>query len=273
MIATKLKEKLGLGGIAPRRTSAPAPAAECEIDLRHEEDEALVRRSQKGESAAFDVLVERYKERLYATVYHMTSNHEDANDLVQDTFIKAYKSLQSFRGQSSFYTWVYRIAVNRTINFVKRRKNRNQYSLDDLDSSIQSDPDLVEMQSHATPRREVGLNELQEKLNEALQKLSESHRAVVTLHDVQGMTHADIAKVMGCSEGTVRHNICSRISRTSGSRRRLPGRCGSILPIAPTAGSWSNARGACSGCSHSSAMSDRQRGISRISFLNFMGGC
>jgi RNA polymerase sigma factor (sigma-70 family) len=207
VIATKLKEKLGLGGAVTRPASALAPAAEREIDLRHEEDEALVRRSQKGESAAFDVLVERYKERLYATVYHMTSNHEDANDLVQDTFIKAYKSLQSFRGQSSFYTWVYRIAVNRTINFVKRRKNRNQYSLDDLDSAIQSDPDLVEMQSHATPRREVGLNELQEKLNDALQKLSESHRAVVTLHDVQGMTHADIAKVMGCSEGTVRSRL------------------------------------------------------------------
>src|SRR5579862_4076390 len=158
----------------PAPSTSAVPISENQVDLRHEEDEALVRRSQKGESAAFDVLVERYKERLYATVYHMTSNHEDANDLVQETFIKAYKSLQTFRGQSSFYTWVYRIAVNRTINFVKRRKNRNQYSLDDLDSSIQTDPDLVEMQSHSTPRREVGLSELQEKLNEALQKLSES---------------------------------------------------------------------------------------------------
>jgi RNA polymerase sigma-70 factor (ECF subfamily) len=190
------------------RDAPPKSATnEQEIDLQHQDDETLVAHTQKGDANAFDVLVGRYKERLYATVYHMTSNHEDANDLVQDTFIKAFKSIDSFRGHSSFYTWVYRIAVNRTINFLKRRKNRNQYSLDDLDSSIQTDPDLVEMMSHVTPRREVGLTELQEKLNESLQKLSESHRAVVTMHDIQGMTHADIAKVLKCSEGTVRSRL------------------------------------------------------------------
>jgi len=207
----KLKETIKLSSQILRRAgssaSVSAPPTEREVDLHHEEDEALVRRTQNGENAAFDVLVERYKERLYATVYHMTSNHEDANDLVQDTFIKAYKSLRGFRGQSSFYTWVYRIAVNRTINFIKRRKNRSQYSLDDLDSSIQTDPDLVELMSHVTPRREVALTELQEKLNEALQQLSEPHRAVVAMHDIQGMTHADIARVMKCSEGTVRSRL------------------------------------------------------------------
>ncbi|HTS17936.1 MAG TPA: sigma-70 family RNA polymerase sigma factor [Verrucomicrobiae bacterium] len=198
------------GGMPPQRDSTPTvvgPVRESKIDLQHEDDEVLVRRTQQGDRFAFDVLVGRYKERLYATVYHMTSNHEDANDLVQDTFIKAYKSLRSFRGQSSFYTWIYRIAVNRTINFIKRRKNRNQYSLDDLDSSIQTDPDLVELMSHVTPRREVGLTELQQKLNEALQQLSEAHRAVVTMHDIQGMTHVDIARVMKCSEGTVRSRL------------------------------------------------------------------
>ena len=207
----KLKETIKIGSQMLRRAgpseSVSVPPAEREIDLEHEEDEALVRRTQKGDSSAFDVLVGRYKERLYATVYHMTSNHEDANDLVQETFIKAYKSLRSFRGQSSFYTWVYRIAVNRTINFIKRRKNRSQYSLDDMDSSVQTDPDLVELMSHVTPRREVGLMELQQKLNEALQQLSESHRAVVAMHDIQGMTHADIARVMKCSEGTVRSRL------------------------------------------------------------------
>jgi RNA polymerase sigma-70 factor (ECF subfamily) len=205
---TKISEKLGFGHV-PRPAAPPthAPASEQTVDLHHEDDETLVARTQRGERGAFDILVERYKERLYATVYHMTSNHEDANDLVQDALIKAYKSITSFKGQSSFYTWVYRIAVNRTINFLKRRKNRNHYSLDDVDSNIQSDPDFVELMSHVTPRREVGLGELQEKLNEALQKLSESHRAVVTMHDVQGMTHADIAKVMKCSEGTVRSRL------------------------------------------------------------------
>ena len=211
MIAMKFADKLKLGNarrrVAGDRPPVVLPSAEHQIDPQHEDDETLVARTQKNDSTAFDVLIGRYKERLYATVYHMTANHEDANDLVQETFIKAFKSIDSFRGHSSFYTWVYRIAVNRTINFLKRRKNRNQYSLDDLDSSIQADPDLLEMMSHVTPRREVGLNELQEKLNEALQKLSESHRAVVTMHDIQGMTHADIAKVLKCSEGTVRSRL------------------------------------------------------------------
>lgn len=193
-----------------REPIAPAsnpPGSEQTFDLSHEDDEVLVARARRGDGPAFDVLVERYKERLYATVYHMTSNHEDANDLVQDTFIKAYKSLASFKGHSSFYTWLYRIAVNRTINFLKRRKNRNQFSLDDVDSSIQTDPDFVELMSHVTPRREAGLTELRGKLNEALQELSEPHRTVVVMHDIQGMTHADIAKVMKCSEGTVRSRL------------------------------------------------------------------
>jgi RNA polymerase sigma factor (sigma-70 family) len=193
--------------LKPKAAAVRASPTEQKADPRHEEDESLVARTQRGDAEAFDVLVERYKERLYATVYHMTSNHEDANDLVQDAFIKAYKSINSFKSQSSFYTWVYRIAVNRTINFLKRRKNKNHYSLDDVDASIQTDPDFVELMSHVTPRREAGLTELQQKLNEALQKLSESHRAVVTMHDVQGMTHADIAKVMKCSEGTVRSRL------------------------------------------------------------------
>ena len=185
----------------------PAERNDSEAQSAPSKEMQLVQRARHGDLRAYDELVKRYQERIYATIYHMTANHEDANDLVQETFIKAYKSLRSFRGQSSFYTWVYRIAVNRTINFIKRRKNRNQFSLDDVDSSIQNDPDLVEMMSHVTPRREVGLTELHEKLNEALQKLSEPHRAVVTMHDVQGMTHADIAQVMKCSEGTVRSRL------------------------------------------------------------------
>jgi len=188
------------------RHAAAAPVAQ-RSDLTHEEDEALVARVQRGEIRAFDVLVDRYKQRLYAMVYHMTGNHEDANDLVQDALIKAYKSLRSFKGQSSFYTWVYRIAVNRTINFLKRRKDRGHVSLNDVDASIETDPDYVELMSHVTPRREAGLTELQEKLNEAVQKLSDEHRAVVIMHDVQGMTHADIAKVIRCSEGTVRSRL------------------------------------------------------------------
>jgi RNA polymerase sigma-70 factor (ECF subfamily) len=176
---------------------APLPAAEQE----------LVSRARRGDLKAYDELVQRYQERIYATLYHMTANHEDANDLAQEAFIKAFQALKSFKGGSSFYTWVYRIAVNKTINFLKQRKNRSHMSLNDLDFNAEHDPDLVALISDKTPRREVNLAELQEKLNEAMQKLSEPHRLAVTLHDVQGLSHEEIAQIMNCNIGTVRSRL------------------------------------------------------------------
>ncbi|HUA39492.1 MAG TPA: sigma-70 family RNA polymerase sigma factor [Candidatus Sulfopaludibacter sp.] len=171
------------------------------------DEELLVKRARAGDLEAYDELVQRYQERIYATVYHMTSNHEDANDLAQESFIKAFQALKSFKGGSSFYTWLYRIAVNKTINFLKQRKNRIHLSLNDLDFNAEHDPDLVAFVSDKTPRREAGLSELQEKLNTALMKLSEPHRLVVVLHDVQGLSHEEIAKVMECNIGTVRSRL------------------------------------------------------------------
>ena len=170
-------------------------------------EDVLVSRARRGDLKSYDALVKRYQERIYATIYHMTSNHEDANDLAQDSFIKAYQALASFKGGSSFYTWLYRIAVNKTINFLKQRKNRTHMSLNDLDFNAEHDPDLMALISHKTPRRDAGLNELQEKLNAALLKLSEPHRLVVVLHDVQGQSHEEIAKVMDCNIGTVRSRL------------------------------------------------------------------
>ena len=171
------------------------------------DEEVLVRRVRRGSLEAYDELVRRYQERIYATIYHMTSNHEDANDLAQESFIKAFQALKSFKGGSSFYTWLYRIAVNKTINFLKQRKNRIHLSLNDLDFNAEHDPDLVALISDKTPRREANLTELQEKLNTALMKLSEPHRLVVVLHDVQGLSHEEIAKVMDCNIGTVRSRL------------------------------------------------------------------
>jgi len=192
----------GKGKKPPTAESSPdpvAPSPVAEVDL--------IRRARRGDLAAYDDLVRRYQERIYATLYHMTSNHEDANDLAQEAFIKAFHALKSFKGGSSFYTWVYRIAVNKTINFLKQRKNRASLSLNDLDFNVEHDPDLVALISDKTPRREVNLSELQEKLNEAMQKLSEPHRLVVTLHDVQGLSHEEIAKIMDCNIGTVRSRL------------------------------------------------------------------
>ena len=185
--------------------AAEGPPAGAEPPPVEEMD--LVKRARRGELTAYDELVRRYQERIYATIYHMTANHEDANDLAQEAFIKAFHALRTFKGGSSFYTWVYRIAVNKTINFLKQRKNKAQMSLDDLDFNAEHDPDLVALISEKTPRREVGLAELQEKLNAALLRLSEPHRLVVTLHDVQGLSHEEIAKIMDCNIGTVRSRL------------------------------------------------------------------
>ena len=184
----------------------PVERTESESPAPVEESE-LVSRARRGDLQAYDDLVRRYQERIYATIYHMTSNHEDANDLAQDSFIKAFQALKSFKGGSTFYTWLYRIAVNKTINFLKQRKNRTHMSLNDLDFNAEHDPDLMALISNKTPRRDADLTELQEKLNAALLKLSDSHRLVVVLHDVQGESHEDIAKIMDCNIGTVRSRL------------------------------------------------------------------
>jgi RNA polymerase sigma-70 factor (ECF subfamily) len=188
----------------PIQPVEPDATSELKQEVR---EEVLVRRSRRGDLTAYDDLVKRYQERIYATIYHMTANHEDANDLAQESFIKAFQVLPSFKGGSSFYTWLYRIAVNKTINFLKQRKNRTHLSLNDLDFNAEHDPDLMALISDKTPRREAGLTELQEKLNAALMKLSEPHRMVVVLHDVQGLSHDEIAKVMDCNIGTVRSRL------------------------------------------------------------------
>lgn len=171
------------------------------------DDRQLVQRAQGGDMDAYDALIRRYQERVYATLYHMTANHEDANDLTQEAFIKAYKALKTFKGDSSFFTWIYRIAINKAINFLKSKRNKVHMSLNDLDFNAEHDPDMVAFVSENTPRRAMNLTELQEKLNEAMQRLSEVHRLVVTLHDVQGLSHEEISKIMDCNTGTVRSRL------------------------------------------------------------------
>jgi RNA polymerase sigma factor (sigma-70 family) len=170
-------------------------------------DEELVARTQAGDPGAFDDLVRKFTPRLYGLVYNMTSNHEDTNDLLQEVFAKAYRSIKGFQGKSSFYTWIHTIAVNRTLNFLKKRGRRYSVSLDDVDRSIETDPEFMELTATSDPVRETGLRELQKRLNESLLKLSPKHRAVVTMFDIQGMPHAEIAKILKVSEGTVRSRL------------------------------------------------------------------
>src|SRR5436309_856527 len=174
---------------------------------RTDDDQQLVARAQSGDAGAFDQLVVKYTPRLYGLVYNMTSNHEDTNDLLQDVFAKAYKAIRGFRGKSSFYTWIHSIAVNMTLNFLKKRSRRFQLSLDDVDASIQNDKEFLEATASSSPVREADLSELQKRLNEAMMKLSDEHRAVVTMFHIQGMPHAEISKILNVSEGTVRSRL------------------------------------------------------------------
>jgi RNA polymerase sigma factor (sigma-70 family) len=171
------------------------------------DDETLVRLTQNGDTRAFDLLWHKYSPRIYSLIYNMTSNHEDANDLLLEVFAKAYRSINGFRGKSSFYTWIHAIAVNMTINFVKKRGRRFQMSLDDLDANVQNDKEFIDLTAANTPVREVDLSELQHRLNEAMMKLSVEHRAVVTMFDIQDMAHAEIAKILGIPEATVRSRL------------------------------------------------------------------
>ncbi len=197
----------------------PAPAP----DTSQPDDRALVASASQGDLGAYDQLVRRYQARIYGLVYNMTSSKEDAEDLVQDVFVKAFSSLKGFRGTSSFYTWIYRIAINRTINFLKKRKKRQALSLNDVDEGVERDPAYVELSARESPARDTSLLELQEKLNKALLTLSEKHRTVVVLHDIQGLPHEEIARMTGCSEGTVR-------SRLFYARQQLQGELAEFAP-------------------------------------------
>lgn len=170
-------------------------------------DRELVERAQAGDTRAFDELVVKYSPKLYGLIYNMTSNNDDTNDLLQDVFAKAFRSLGRFQGKSSFYTWIYAIGTNMTLNFLKKRKRRMAASLDEVDSGIQNDPAFVDYTNRANPRQQSDVHSLQQKLNEALQALSDHHRAVVTMFDIQGLPHAEISRVLGVSEGTVRSRL------------------------------------------------------------------
>lgn len=170
-------------------------------------DMAIVRQVQAGDVAAFDRLTLKYRERLFSVVYNLTSNREDANDLTQDAFIKAFRSINKFKGNSSFFTWLYRIAVNGAISHLKKNRLRRFFSLEDLDETVSSKDILESLSAKTGTEKPALLKELHEKLNEALQKLSLKHRTVVVLFEIEGLSHQEIAEVTKTSEGTVRSRL------------------------------------------------------------------
>jgi len=182
--------------------ASPERRQEADADLD------IVRNVQAGDVAAFDRLILKYRERVYSIVYHMTSNREDAADLTQDAFIRAFQSIHRYSGQSSFFTWLYRIAVNATLSHLRKNKLRSFFSLDRIDTDEPVSREIVAaLTDKSGADRDTFVHELQEKLNDAMHKLSIKHRTVVSLFEIDGLSHEEIAEVMNCSVGTVRSRL------------------------------------------------------------------
>ena len=182
--------------------ASPERRLEADADLE------IVRRVQAGDVAAFDRIVEKYRERVFGVLYNMTSNREDAADLTQDAFIKAFQSIHRFGGQASFFTWLYRIAVNSTLSHLRKARLRSFFSLEQIDADAPVSREIIAALTDTTGgERDTYVRELQEKLNDAMQKLSIKHRTVVTLFEIDGLSHQEIADVMSCSVGTVRSRL------------------------------------------------------------------
>ncbi len=197
--------KMSLSPESPENSTAP-PGTKSLSEMSDGELVALVR---EGKTTAYDELINRYKAKIYSTIYNMTSNHEDTNDLMLEVFEKAYFSIDKFKGKSSFSTWIYQITKNHVINFCSRRKNQSDknFSLNEIEMDDENKSMIRELVSDDATDKDVNINELQKNLNESLQKLSNEHRLTVVMHDIEGKTSSEIGAIMGCSEGTVRSRL------------------------------------------------------------------
>jgi RNA polymerase sigma-70 factor (ECF subfamily) len=189
------------------RTAGEALKAGAVNATQVDEDLALVHRVQSGDMAAFDALTRKYRERIYSIIYNITSNREDAADLTQDAFVRAFTSISRFKAQSTFFTWLYRIAVNMALSHIKRNRLRRFFSFDNINEEMAPTEIVETLAQKSAGDRSAQLSELQEKLNEALQKLSPKHRTVVILFEIEGLNHQEIAEIMHTSEGTVRSRL------------------------------------------------------------------
>jgi RNA polymerase sigma-70 factor (ECF subfamily) len=178
-----------------------APLSERDLDW------AVVQRVQAGNVGAFDQLVQKYREHIFSVIYNMTSNREDASDLTQETFIKAFQAIARFKGKSSFFTWIYRIAINSTMTFLKKRSRRRYISYENINEEVSSTEIFESLTAKTRTEKGALVQELQEKLNDSLQKLSPKHRTVVVLHEIEGLSHAEIAEITKTSVGTVRSRL------------------------------------------------------------------
>ncbi len=171
-----------------------------------EEDIDLVRRVQRGDKRAFDLLVLKYQQKVAGVVSRYLRDQADIQDVVQEAFIKAYRALPKFRGDSAFYTWLYRIAINTAKNYLVSRSRRPPGS--DVDAEVAEQLDVGgRLQSRATPEELLMMKEVEAAIWDAINTLPDELRTAITLREIDGMSYEEIAQAMDCPVGTVRSRI------------------------------------------------------------------
>ncbi len=168
------------------------------------DDQALIDRCLAGDGEAFGALVDRYQDRLYGTLVHLMGSAHDALDVAQDAFVLAYQNLGSFRGDSAFYSWLFRIAYNASVSF-RRRKKQSMSSIEQVREKTGSDP--VDQNRSSDPTQSVETTELQRLVTQAVDDLPDDYRTVLILKEMEGLRYDEIAQVVGCPIGTVRSRI------------------------------------------------------------------
>ena len=165
----------------------------------------LVKRCQAGDTEAFDELVTRCRTRVFGMIYNMVHSEQDAWDLAQESFLKAWKSIGRFRGQSSFYTWVYRIVMNVTIDWLRKKQVKGSGAeFDDAIQLTEIDPASKTVpKTEALPHQTMERDEIRARIQKAIAQLSPEHRAVILMKEIEGMQYHEIAEALGCSIGTV----------------------------------------------------------------------
>ena len=179
-------------------------------------DQSVVEQVIKGDVDAFSVLVGRYQDRIFSVVRNYVSNPDDAIDITQDAFVKAYSKLRSFDASSAFYTWLYRIAINTAIDYLRKRKVRPTDSLDDERfTEVGFEPPSTD--ARTDPERVAVRHEQAVALRNAIDRLSHKLRGVLVLHDVEGLSQEEVAEILKIPVGTVK----SRVSRARAELRGL----------------------------------------------------
>jgi RNA polymerase sigma-70 factor, ECF subfamily len=175
-------------------------AAEDERDIEAQLLEAV----KDGDGNAYRALVEKYQNRVFGMVYGMLRNREDARDITQDAFVKAYRNIAKFRLESSFYTWLYRIAMNLAIDFVRKKKRRGESSgFDEAIAAKDADGNISQTHNRESPRKALERKQLYKRIMDALEKLPTDQKQIIVLRELEGLSYKEISDITEVPEGTV----------------------------------------------------------------------